>query len=270
MKHSTLRVAIMGASSGIGAATAIAFAREGAQLVLGARGKDGLEDIASRCRAAGGSAEIKAVDATDPDDVASFVKYARRTLGEIDLYFSNVGAGVVGKYAEVPLEDHHRVIETNLVSHMNDAYAVLPVFLEQNHGIFVNMISVGGLVASPYSAAYSASKFGLRGFSESLRHELSGSGTGLTLVHPGGVATAIARNARLPRGADPVQAERGRAAHERFLKLAPETAAAEILRAVERGAPRALVGSDARLVSLLQRLMPVGYWSLLGRLARQG
>lgn len=173
MKHSTLRVAIMGASSGIGAATAIAFAREGAQLVLGARGKDGLEDIASRCRAAGGSAEIKAVDATDPDDVASFVKYARRTLGEIDLYFSNVGAGVVGKYAEVPLEDHHRVIETNLVSHMNDAYAVLPVFLEQNHGIFVNMISVGGLVASPYSAAYSASKFGLRGFSEALRAEVS-------------------------------------------------------------------------------------------------
>jgi short-subunit dehydrogenase len=122
MKHSTLRVAIMGASSGIGAATAIAF--------------------------------------------------ARRTLGEIDLYFSNVGAGVVGKYADVPLADHHRVIETNLVTHMNDAHAVLPVFLQQGHGIWVNMISAGGLVASPYAAAYSASKFGLRGFSEALRAEL--------------------------------------------------------------------------------------------------
>ena len=172
MKYSTRRVVIMGASSGIGAATAIAFARQGAQLVLGARGKEGLEDVAWRCRQAGGTAEIKTVDATDADAVAAFARFARRTLGEIDLWFSNVGAGVVGKYADVPLADHHRVIETNLITHMNDAHAVLPIFLEQDHGIWVNMISAGGFVASPYAAAYSASKFGLRGFSEALRAEV--------------------------------------------------------------------------------------------------
>ncbi|WP_312511052.1 SDR family oxidoreductase [Massilia sp.] len=172
MKYPTRRIVIMGASSGIGAATAIAFARQGAQLVLGARGKEGLEDVAWRCRQAGGTAEIKVVDATDADAVASFAKFARRTLGEIDLWFSNVGAGVVGKYADVPLADHHRVIETNLITHMNDAHAVMPIFLEQDHGIWVNMISAGGFVASPYAAAYSASKFGLRGFSEALRAEV--------------------------------------------------------------------------------------------------
>ena len=172
MKQSHLRVVIMGGSSGIGAATAIAFARQGAQLVLGARGQEGLEDVAWRCRQAGGSAEIRVVDATDADAVAAFARFARRSLGEIDLWFSNVGAGVVGKFADVPLADHHRVIETNLITHMNDAHAVLPIFQEQDHGIWVNMISAGGFVASPYAAAYSASKFGLRGFSEALRAEV--------------------------------------------------------------------------------------------------
>ena len=172
MELSNIRVVIMGASSGIGAATALAFAREGAQLVLGARGKEGLEDVARRCRQAGGSAETLVVDAIDADAVAAFARKARAILGRIDLWFSNVGAGAVGKYAEVPMGDHRRVIETNLITHMNDAHAVMPIFLEQDHGIWVNMISSGGFIAAPYAAAYSASKYGLRGFSEALRAEL--------------------------------------------------------------------------------------------------
>jgi short-subunit dehydrogenase len=172
MKQTRLRVVITGASSGIGAATAIAFAREGAQLVLGARGQEGLDDIARRCRAAGASADTGIVDVTDADAVAAFARDARDALGGIDLWFSDVGVGVVGKYQDVPIADHRRVIESNLVGHMNEAHAVLPVFLEQDHGIWVNMISVGGFVASPYAAAYSASKFALRGFSEALRGEL--------------------------------------------------------------------------------------------------
>ena len=172
MTPTTTRVVITGASSGIGAATAIAFAREGAMLVLAARGKEGLDDVARQCREAGGSAEVRTVDVTDPDAVAAFAAEAQDILGEIDLWFSDVGIGVVGKYAEVPLEDHRRVIEANLLGHMHDAHAVLPVFLRQGHGIWVNMISVGGFVPSPYSAAYAASKFGLRGFSDALRAEL--------------------------------------------------------------------------------------------------
>ncbi|KFI06683.1 SDR family oxidoreductase [Massilia sp. BSC265] len=172
MKLSDIRVVIMGASSGIGAATAIAFAREGARLVLGARGKEGLEDIAARCRQAGGQAEALVVDATDADAVEAFARKARAILGRIDLWYSNVGAGVVGKYADVPMRDHRRIIETNLLTHMNDAHAVMPIFLEQDHGIWINMISAGGFVASPYAAAYAASKYGLRGFSEALRAEL--------------------------------------------------------------------------------------------------
>ena len=167
------RVVITGASSGIGAATAIAFAKQGARLVLAARGEAGLADVASRCREAGGTAEVRTVDVTDAAAVAAFAADARIILDEIDLWFSCVGVGVVGKYEDVPIADHTRVIEANLLGHMNDAHAVLPIFLAQDRGTWVNMISVGGFIATPYAAAYSASKFGLRGFSEALRGELS-------------------------------------------------------------------------------------------------
>jgi short-subunit dehydrogenase len=164
---------ITGASSGIGAATAVAFAKRGASLVIAARGQSGLDDVAARCRDVGGEAHVRVVDVTDAAAVAQLAADARELLGVIDLWFSNVGIGVVGKYEDVPVADHAQVIASNLVGHMNDAHAVLPIFLAQDHGIFVNMISVGGFVATPYAAAYSASKFGLRGFSEALRGELS-------------------------------------------------------------------------------------------------
>ncbi|WP_375420539.1 SDR family oxidoreductase [uncultured Sphingomonas sp.] len=167
------RVVITGASSGIGAATAIAFARRGARLMLAARGQTGLDDIARLCREAGGEAQVRVVDVNDAASVAQLAAEARDYLGEIDVWFSNVGVGVVGKYEDVPIADHVQVVTTNLIGHMNDAHAVLPIFLAQDHGTFINMISVGGFVATPYAAAYSASKFGLRGFSEALRGELS-------------------------------------------------------------------------------------------------
>jgi short-subunit dehydrogenase len=167
------RVVITGASSGIGAATAVAFARAGARLVLAARGEAGLEDTARRCRDAGGSAEVRVVDCTDAGAVAALAATARDLLGGIDLWFSCVGIGILGRYEDVPIAEHARVVEVNLIGHMNDAHAVLPVFLAQGRGTWVNMISAGGFVATPYATAYAASKFGLRGFSQALRGELS-------------------------------------------------------------------------------------------------
>ena len=272
MKRSTLRVVIMGASSGIGAATAVAFARQGADLVLGARGKDGLDDVARRCFAAGGRAETVVVDATDADAVASFAHEARGILGQIDLWFSNVGAGVVGKYHDVPMADHRQVIETNLLTHMHDAHAVLPIFLEQDHGIWVNMISAGGYVASPYAAAYSASKFGLRGFSEALRAELgkrrdihvcnvyptfvdspgfshAANYTGARLSYPPGavapetVADAVVKLAQHPRDSTVIGAP---AAAMKATQLAPDLIAAGMSRFLDAWAKRADPAPDTR------------------------
>ena len=167
------RVVITGASSGIGAATAVAFAAAGARVVLGARGREGLDDVASRCAAAGGSAIVRPVDCTDAGAVAAFAAEARELLGGIDVWFSCEGVGVLGRYEDVPIADHARVVDVNLVAHMNDVHAVLPIFLAQDRGTWVNMISAGGFVATPYAAAYSASKFGLRGLSAALRGEVS-------------------------------------------------------------------------------------------------
>ncbi len=237
-----LRVVITGASSGIGAATALAFAREGATLVLAARGMAGLESIARSCRGEGGAAEIRVLDTTDAEAVATFAAEARDQLGGIDLWFSCVGVGVVGKYHEVPIADHARVIDVNLVSHMNDAHAVLPIFLAQDHGIWVNMISVGGFIATPYAAAYSASKFGLRGFSEALRGELSKKPRiHICDVYPTFVDTPGIDHAgnytgtrlSLPPGA-----------------LAPETAAKAIVRLAHRPRNTTAVGAPALALKL--------------------
>lgn len=167
------RVVITGASSGIGAATAQAFAARGARLVLAARSREALDKIAETCRLAGGDVLIVPTDVTDAEAVADLAVRAREWLGAIDLWFSNVGIGAVGKFHEVPIADHRRVIEANLIGHLNDAHAVLPIFIEQKRGTFVNMISVGGFLPAPWAAAYTASKFGLRGLSQALRGEMA-------------------------------------------------------------------------------------------------
>jgi short-subunit dehydrogenase len=167
------RVVVTGASSGIGAATALAFAARGDRLVLAARGREGLDDVAERCRRAGGEAHVRVCDVTDAGAVATLAADARAALGGVDVWFSDVGVGVVGRYTDVPMAEHARVVDANLLGHMNEAHAALPVFLAQGHGTWINMISVGGFVATPYAAAYAASKFGLRGFSQALRAELS-------------------------------------------------------------------------------------------------
>ena len=166
-------VVITGASSGIGQATAEAFARQGAHLVLAARDPAALETVATRCRQMGARALVVPTDVTDARQVARLADAALAFCGRIDVWIANVGTGAVGAFHDVPLDAHEQVLRANLLGHMNEAHAVLPVFLKRKRGIFINMISLGGFAAVPYAAAYSASKFGLRGFSEALRGELS-------------------------------------------------------------------------------------------------
>jgi len=165
-------VVITGASSGIGEATALAFGRQGSRLVLAARDLDALSAVAKQCRRLGGEAIAVETDVTDANAVKRLAERAM-TFGRIDIWVSNVGVGAVGRFEETPIEAHEQVIRANLIGHMNDAHAVLPVFLRKGYGIFINMISLGGFAAAPFAAAYSASKFGLRGFSEALRAELA-------------------------------------------------------------------------------------------------
>jgi short-subunit dehydrogenase len=168
------RVAVItGASSGIGQATAEAFARAGWSLVLAARSARDLKNVAASCRAWGADVLTVPTDVGDIKAVRKLAAVARNFTGNIDLWFSNVGVGAVGKFIDVPMEAHDRIIRSNLIGHMNDAHVALPIFIEQARGTFINMISLGGFTAAPFLASYSASKFGLKGFSEALRAELA-------------------------------------------------------------------------------------------------
>lgn len=174
---SKLRVVVTGASSGIGRATALMLARRGASVALAARRAEVLNDLAAECNALGGRAIAVATDVTDADAVQRLATTADTTFGGIDVWINNAGTGVFGPFREADIGLHRRTVEVNLVGTMNGAYAALPVFQRQQRGILINTISLGGWAPTPYAAAYTASKFGLRGFSGSLRQEL--------VAHPG-------------------------------------------------------------------------------------
>lgn len=177
MKRRELRgrtVVLTGASSGIGRATALAFADAGACLVLAARNRAALDDVAEQCRARGAQALVVPTDVTQADQVRALAAAAVERFSAIDVWVNNVGVGAVGSFTETPIEAHRRVVEANLLGHFHGAHAVLRHFMARKQGVLINMISLGAWAAAPYAAAYSASKFGLRGFSEALRGEMSG------------------------------------------------------------------------------------------------
>ncbi len=167
-------VVITGASSGIGRAAALAFARRGANVVLAARRADVLGDVVAECEALGAAALAVPTDVTDAEAVTRLADEAERTFGRIDVWINNAGTGVFGPYQDADIALHRRTVEVNLFGTMHGAWAALPIFLRQGRGILINNISLGGWAPTPFAAAYTASKFGLRGLTASLRQELVG------------------------------------------------------------------------------------------------
>ncbi|MCQ4306693.1 SDR family oxidoreductase [Pseudomonas stutzeri] len=167
-------VVITGASSGIGRATAQAFARRRARVVLAARDEEALQEAAEECRALGGEALVVPTDTTISDSVEQLATAAAEFgQGRIDIWINNAGVGAVGTFDETPLDAHEQVVQTDLIGYLRGAHVVLPYFKQQNAGILINTLSVGSWVPQPFAVAYSASKFGLRGFSQALRGELA-------------------------------------------------------------------------------------------------
>lgn len=172
-----LRVVVTGASSGIGRATALAFAARGASVILAARRADVLHEGAQQSADLGGVALVCRTDVTDPAEVSRLVESAVNTFGGIDVWINNAGTGVFGPFERAEISLHRATLEVNLIGAVHGAHAVLPVFRRQGRGILINNISLGGWAPTPYAAAYTASKFGLRGFTASLRQEMG--------AHPG-------------------------------------------------------------------------------------
>jgi short-subunit dehydrogenase len=146
--------------------------------------------------------------------------------------------------------------------------AFLPLLHLSDEGRLVCISGLIGLIAPPGQTAYAASKFAVRGFSDSLRHELESSGVGVTVVYPSGVATSIAKSARLPKGMSGEEAAHKLRQAEAMLKMRPEAVGEIIVRGVERRRARVLVGSRAKIASMIERLFPVSYWKLIRTLMK--
>lgn len=252
---------VTGAAGGIGRAIALSLARRGCRLALADIDEAGLAGTAAL--AGGAQLSLHRLDVADRGAVADFPARVAAEHGGVDLLFNNAGVAVGGSFEQVSEEDFEWLFEINFWGVVRMTRAFLPMLRASGDARVVNISSVYGLVAPPGQAAYAASKFAVRGFSEALRHELAGSGVGVTVVHPGGVATSIAAKARVPEGVSREEAERRRERFQRLLRMPPEVAGERIVRGVERRRPRVLIGSDARAVSLIARLLPASYWKLL-------
>lgn len=258
---------VTGAASGIGRALAISLARRGCHLALADIDESGLEQTAELVKTAGLRLSCHRLDVADPAAVAAFPEVVRAAHPGVDLLFNNAGVALGGTFEQLSLEDFEWLMEINFWGAVRMTRAFLPLLKASDDARLVNLSSVYGLAGPPGQTAYAASKFAIRGFSEALRHELAGTSVGVTVVHPGGVATAIADSARVPAGADPEEVARQIAAVKQALKMPPAEAGEIIVRGVERRQQRVLVGSDAKIIDLIVRLLPASYWRVIARLA---
>ncbi len=167
-------IVITGASSGAGRAIALEFAGKDVKLVLASRNMTALEEVAVECDALGAQVRCVEADVTDAGALINLAAEADEFGGKIDVWVNNAGVLAVGPFDKMSMEISEQVIRTNLIGYMNGAHAVLPFFKKQKRGILINNISIGGFLPVPYGVAYSASKFGIRGFSLALKSELSG------------------------------------------------------------------------------------------------
>ena len=259
------RVAIVtGAASGIGRAVATSLARRGCNVALVDRDADGLAETAALLPS-GIRVSRHTLDVGDVAAIAALPASIEAEHAHVDILVNNAGVAIGGTFEQVAAEDFDWLFSINFHAVVRLTRAFLPLLKASDDARLVNVSSLFGLIAPPGQTAYVASKFAVRGFSESLRHELATTSVGVTVVHPGGVATSIARSARSPAGVDPAEAERERTSFEAFLKMPPAEAGETIVAGIERRRARIIVGNDAKLAALIERIAPVGYWSFLGR-----
>jgi short-subunit dehydrogenase len=257
---------VTGAGSGIGEQLARALAERGSHLVLLERDEQRLDRVSSAIRAAHPGIAVAAIQ-VDLADRAATTEAARRIVREHprpDLLVNNAGVALAGRFEEVTLEEFEWVLEVNFHAPVVLTHHLLPTMQAGAH--LVNVSSLYGLISPPGQSAYSASKFALRGFSQVLRAELADRGIGVTTVHPGGIATRIAADARVGSGVDREEYAAGLKAFSRLLTYPPERAAADILRAVERRKARLLIAASAKIPDVLARLLPVGHMAAISRL----
>ena len=247
---------ITGAASGIGRGTALALAKRGCDLALADLNEDGLKETAELVAPFGVKVSRHRLDVADRAQVAALPAAVLAEHKGVDLLFNNAGVAIGGTFEQVAEEDFDWLMEINFHGVVRMTRAFLPLLRESDQARIVNVSSIFGIIAPPGQTAYCASKFAVRAFSESLRRELEAEGAriGVTVVHPGGVNTSIAKSARPPRGINDTDLEAQKERFEKFLVMPPEQAGEIIVCGVEKERPRVIVGNDARFMAIVERL----------------
>jgi short-subunit dehydrogenase len=261
--------AVTGAASGIGRALALEFAARGCDLALADRDEAGLHALAAEiAKANARKVSVHRVDVAEPGQIEAFAQAAITAHPGLNIVINNAGVALLGQFAEIDQAQMEWLMNINFWGVVHSTRAFLPHLSRQKEAHIVNLSSIFGIIAPPGQTAYSAAKFAVRGFSESLRHELkmAASPVRLSVVHPGGVATNIARNSRTGSGiSDNARRAQSIERFDSFARTTPAAAALRIIAGIEKNQPRILIGNDARFMDLVQRLRPGTYWSLLGR-----
>jgi short-subunit dehydrogenase len=259
--------AVTGAASGIGRALALELAARGCDLALADRDEAGLQAVSAEI----GNRQkvtVHRVDVGEPKEIADFAAAATSAHPGLNIVVNNAGVALLGQFSEIEQAQMEWLININFWGVVHGTRAFLPHLGQRPEAHIVNLSSIFGIIAPPGQTAYAAAKFAVRGFSESLRHELqtANSPIKLSVVHPGGIATNIVRNSRA--GAGVTDNARRAQSIERFDAVArttPKAAAQRIIKGIEKNQQRILIGNDAIFMDLLQRFRPATYWPVLAR-----
>jgi NADP-dependent 3-hydroxy acid dehydrogenase YdfG len=256
---------VTGAGSGIGQALAVELARSGAKVAISDVDTEGLAQTEERLRAIGAPVKADRLNVTEREAFLAYADAVNEHFGKVNQIYNNAGIAFTGDIEVSQFKDIERVMDVDFWGVVNGTKAFLPYLIASGDGHVINVSSVFGLFSVPGQAAYNAAKFAVRGFTEALRQEMvqAGHPVGVTTVHPGGIKTAIARNATAAEGLD--QADLAKLFDKRVARTSPEQAARIILDAVHKNRARVLVGTDAKVLDLLVRLTGSGgYQQLLG------
>ncbi|HAV4460271.1 SDR family oxidoreductase [Acinetobacter baumannii] len=255
--------AVTGAGSGIGQAIAIALAKQGCHLALSDISETGLAKTVELLAPYSVKVTTQKVDVAKRDEVATWAKAVVDEHGQVNLIFNNAGVAIGSTAEGVSYEDLEWLIGINFWGVVYGTKEFLPYLKQSGDGHIINISSMFGLTAQPTQSAYNASKFAVRGFTESLRQELDmqNAGVSATCVHPGGIRTNIAKAARMNNsvqslGMDPLKSQD---AFDKLLRTPADDAAQQILEAVRKDRHRLLIGADAKFVDVIQRILPQGY-----------
>ena len=253
---------VTGAAGGIGRCVATRLAGLGCDLALVDIDRAALVELGDLLRARGVAVSVHPMDVARKDEIMALPTRVLEAHGRVTLLVNNAGISLGGYFSQLSLDDIERLIDINLLAVIRMTHVFLPALRDGQAAHIVNVSSLFGLIAPPGQTAYAAAKFGVRGFSEALRHELRGTPVGVTVVHPGGVRTNISNNMLVSAQWTEAQIADERRVHAKLLTLDPDQAAREIVDAIGQRRRRLIIGRDAKRAATIQRLFPVGYWSV--------